>query len=62
MADSIENIARNAIAQLVKAGNELDEAERLLFAEYGGTEKWCKEVDAWKRRKDAIIDCSRNSN
>lgn len=60
MADSIGKIARDALAQLIKAGRELDEAERLMMADYAGTDKWCNEVDAWKRRKDKIIDCSRN--
>lgn len=63
MAESFEKIARDALASLVKAGVELDEAERLLRAgDEMGTDKWCREVNAWKRRKNAIIDCSRNSS
>ena len=63
MAESYEKIARDALASLVKAGVELDEAERLLHAgDEMGTDKWCREVNAWKRRKNAIIDCSRNSS
>ena len=58
MPESFEKIARDALAGLVNAGNELDEAERLMTGDVG-TAEWYQEVAAWKIRKDAIIDCSR---
>ena len=59
MPDSWESIARTSMTQLIKAGVLLDEADRLLTAPDGGTEKWAHELAAWQRRKDAIVDCGR---
>ena len=57
----LESIVRTALAQMIRAGAELDEADRLLTASDMGTEKWAHELAAWKRRKDAIVDCDRGT-
>lgn len=59
MPERFEKIARDALAGLVKAAAELDEADRLLTCHYMGTERWAKEVEDWRQRKDAIVDCGR---
>lgn len=59
MTDSFKSVAADALALLDKTRESLEEADRLLGAEYGGTEKWCAEVAEWRLRKNALIDCGR---
>lgn len=56
VTDSIAAVARDALLNLIKAGRELDEADRLLTCHYMGTDKWIQQVGAWRRRKDTLID------